>query len=427
MTAAAADQLDEEDVPLEECSSFLVEEIEIEMQEEQLIPADTTVIGHLTDKVSTATAATTAVDQEPDVLLHDEVEEVVCVSSEEAVTLDSSPPDDFEAVPTPPDSIMSSSAFVCKWTNCDWPGSYDDLVDHIREIHVDLQPYHSLPEQRIVVPVTARRGSKCSSTVSSCSSYDNPASVTSSVSSEETTSSSSGLGSRPQPIPCDLFRPSSTASAAASSAIQPENSYVCLWEGCKVYGIRSQKRSWLDRHVLQHSGDKPFKCIVENCGHRFKTQSALERHVNSHFAASNNSSIKEQHSNVNSLSLNSDGCSEHGSDDLSRRTTMMRAKSSGSVGGTPCKGSAKKKRARVRKMLVRPSNEDFFDPAIMHVIQFRLFQQHQSACQSQPVTNGCQPQKRPLTCATGKQATLMHSTVSTMLLIFVVAYSICLL
>ena len=394
---------DDDDVPLEECSSFLVEEIEIEMQEEQLLPADSAASCHRT------------AEHEQAALLHDQVEEVVCVSSEEAVTLDTdSPPDEFEAAEaaTPPHSSISSSAFVCKWTHCDWPGSYDDLVDHIREIHVELQPYHSLPEQR-VAPVAARRGSKCSSTISSCSSYENPASVTSSVSSLSEETSLSGppatrshhcqpFANPSQLSACDSIRPSSAAAAAQQ---QQDKCYVCLWEGCKVYGIRSQKRSWLDRHVLQHSGDKPFKCIVENCGHRFKTQSALERHVNSHFAASNS---KDQQNSANSLSLNSDGCSEHGSDDLSRRTTMMRAKSSGSVAGTPCKGG-KKKRTRVRKLLVRPSSEDFFDPAIMDVIQFRLFQQHQSVVLQQ-VSNAHQPQpqKRPLT----KHTTLMHSTVS---------------
>lgn len=266
MTAAtAADPLDD-DVPLDACSSFLVEEIEIEMRtQDQLLP-DPDLRARC---LKSATAAAAAVDPDP-VLLHDgTVEEVVCVSSEEAVTLDTdSQPvgDDFEPhcmeAPTPPGSTMSTSSFVCKWTNCDWPGSYDDLVDHIREIHVELQPYHSLPEQRIA-PVASRRGSKCSSTISSCSSYENPASVTSSVSSEETASSSAPPATRSHPTssssssssssslfanPCDSFRPSS-----ASVQQQQDKCYVCLWEGCKVYGIRSQKRSWLDRHVLQVS------------------------------------------------------------------------------------------------------------------------------------------------------------------------------
>lgn len=39
-------------------------------------------------------------------------------------------------------STSKNSSIICKWVNCDWPGHSDDLVDHIREIHVDLQPYH---------------------------------------------------------------------------------------------------------------------------------------------------------------------------------------------------------------------------------------------------------------------------------------------
>ena len=60
-------------------------------------------------------------------------------------------------------------------------------------------------------------------------------------------------------------------------------SYVCKWEGCKVFNKASCNKSWLDRHILLHSGDKPFCCIVDGCGMRFPSQYGLERHVNSHF------------------------------------------------------------------------------------------------------------------------------------------------
>ncbi|XP_046994500.1 LOW QUALITY PROTEIN: zinc finger protein aebp2 [Schistocerca americana] len=59
--------------------------------------------------------------------------------------------------------------------------------------------------------------------------------------------------------------------------------YVCLWTSCKVYGRTSCSRSWLERHVLSHGGNKPFRCIVDGCGQRFSSQTTLERHVNSHF------------------------------------------------------------------------------------------------------------------------------------------------
>jgi len=59
--------------------------------------------------------------------------------------------------------------------------------------------------------------------------------------------------------------------------------YVCLWVGCKVYARTSCSRSWLERHVLSHGGNKPFRCIVDGCGQRFSSQTTLERHVNGHF------------------------------------------------------------------------------------------------------------------------------------------------
>ena len=59
--------------------------------------------------------------------------------------------------------------------------------------------------------------------------------------------------------------------------------FVCKWTSCKVYDRPSCSKAWLERHVLTHSGDKPFRCIVAGCGQRFTSQSGLERHVNGHF------------------------------------------------------------------------------------------------------------------------------------------------
>uniref|UniRef100_A0A1B6GXZ9 C2H2-type domain-containing protein n=2 Tax=Cuerna arida TaxID=1464854 RepID=A0A1B6GXZ9_9HEMI len=65
--------------------------------------------------------------------------------------------------------------------------------------------------------------------------------------------------------------------------------FVCLWNGCKVYDRASCSRSWLERHVLSHGGNKPFRCIVDGCGQRFSSQIMLERHVNQHFNQTENS------------------------------------------------------------------------------------------------------------------------------------------
>ena len=64
---------------------------------------------------------------------------------------------------------------------------------------------------------------------------------------------------------------------------QKGEKFVCLWDGCKVYDKKSSSRSWLERHILCHSGDKPFRCIVDGCRISFTSQKGLERHVNSHF------------------------------------------------------------------------------------------------------------------------------------------------
>ncbi|KAK3097643.1 hypothetical protein FSP39_011688 [Pinctada imbricata] len=64
---------------------------------------------------------------------------------------------------------------------------------------------------------------------------------------------------------------------------QKGDKFVCLWIGCKVYDIKSSSKSWLKRHILCHSGDKPFRCIVDGCKMSFTSQKGLERHVNSHF------------------------------------------------------------------------------------------------------------------------------------------------
>lgn len=72
--------------------------------------------------------------------------------------------------------------------------------------------------------------------------------------------------------------------------------FLCLWAGCKVYNKPSCSYSWLERHVVSHSGDKPFKCIVDRCGLRFTSQGALERHINNHFNVNANNHAKSSRS-----------------------------------------------------------------------------------------------------------------------------------
>ncbi|XP_038266650.1 zinc finger protein AEBP2 isoform X4 [Dermochelys coriacea] len=70
--------------------------------------------------------------------------------------------------------------------------------------------------------------------------------------------------------------------------------FVCLWKGCKVYNTPSTSQSWLQRHMLTHSGDKPFKCVVGGCNASFASQGGLARHVPTHFSQQNSSKVASQ-------------------------------------------------------------------------------------------------------------------------------------
>ncbi|KAF3855016.1 hypothetical protein F7725_023071 [Dissostichus mawsoni] len=70
--------------------------------------------------------------------------------------------------------------------------------------------------------------------------------------------------------------------------------FVCLWKGCKVYNTPSTSQSWLHRHMLTHSGDKPFKCVVGGCNASFASQGGLARHVPSHFSQQSSSKMSSQ-------------------------------------------------------------------------------------------------------------------------------------
>ena len=60
--------------------------------------------------------------------------------------------------------------------------------------------------------------------------------------------------------------------------------FVCLWDGCKVYNTPSSSRTWLMKHILDHCGDKPFRCVFGGCRLSFRTQGGLIRHVQTHLS-----------------------------------------------------------------------------------------------------------------------------------------------
>ena len=116
------------------------------------------------------------------------------------------------ALPACPDQVQ------CLWKNCTASlVSGQSLLDHIQSAHVSTQA----------------------------------------SSSKSATPSSSNASS---PIP---------ESAPATATTEQ---YSCEWEGCKVQSRKSSSRTWLERHVLLHVGNKPFRCIVDSCEQRFGSQ-----------------------------------------------------------------------------------------------------------------------------------------------------------
>ncbi|KAF3704831.1 Zinc finger protein AEBP2 Adipocyte enhancer-binding protein 2 -like protein [Channa argus] len=97
---------------------------------------------------------------------------------------------------------------------------------------------------------------------------------------------------------CQLLFPSSPDLAehirATHVDAQRGGVFVCLWKGCKVYNTPSTSQSWLQRHMLTHSGDKPFKCVVGGCNATFASQGGLARHVPTHFSSQSSSKVSNQ-------------------------------------------------------------------------------------------------------------------------------------
>ncbi|XP_034077722.1 zinc finger protein aebp2-like isoform X2 [Gymnodraco acuticeps] len=94
---------------------------------------------------------------------------------------------------------------------------------------------------------------------------------------------------------CQLLFPSSPDLAEHIRATHVDGQrggvFVCMWKGCKVYNTPSTSQSWLQRHMLTHSGDKPFKCVVGGCNATFASQGGLARHVPTHFSSQSSSKV----------------------------------------------------------------------------------------------------------------------------------------
>ncbi|XP_042351725.1 zinc finger protein AEBP2-like isoform X1 [Plectropomus leopardus] len=115
--------------------------------------------------------------------------------------------------------------------------------------------------------------------------------------------------------------------------------FVCLWKGCKVYNTPSTSQSWLQRHMLTHSGDKPFKCVVGGCNASFASQGGLARHVPSHFSQQSSSKVSSQ--------------------------TKLKEESPSKA------GLNKRKKLRNKRRCSLPRPHDFFDAQTMDAIRHR--------------------------------------------------------
>jgi len=56
----------------------------------------------------------------------------------------------------------------------------------------------------------------------------------------------------------------------------------CCWKGCKNYKQPSVSFSWLERHAVDHIDTKPIACIMTGCAKKFRTNTDLEKHVQTH-------------------------------------------------------------------------------------------------------------------------------------------------
>ncbi|XP_059079945.1 uncharacterized protein LOC131878061 [Tigriopus californicus] len=150
---------------------------------------------------------------------------------------------------------------------------------------------------------------------------------------------------------------------------EDEFQYKCLWVGCKVHGKGSSSRTWLEKHILSHGGNKPFQCIVDGCKKRFSTQSLLERHVNGHFKSTTANASQSQPGTSSGF---------HGSARKSMDST------SGS--STPLNSIVKSMRKAGRKLKYRKTIYsarifDLFDLGMMAKMQEQLARVH-SVCEN---------------------------------------------
>lgn len=82
--------------------------------------------------------------------------------------------------------------------------------------------------------------------------------------------------------------------------------FMCLWSECRLFKVSSLSFSWLERHVLEHSGAQPYVCIFyPACRQRLATQVLLERHVQRAHLACDLDNRQQHRNNSNNAITNS--------------------------------------------------------------------------------------------------------------------------
>lgn len=133
---------------------------------------------------------------------------------------------------------------------------------------------------------------------------------------------------------------------------EDEFQYKCLWIGCKVFGKGSSSKTWLEKHALNHGGNKPFQCIVDGCNLRFGTQTLLERHVNNHFKKKNSAAENGENGNGSGT----------GNEEISNSALKLIRKVSTVTG----------KKLKLRKTIYSARIFDLFDMGVMARLRVRF-------------------------------------------------------
>jgi uncharacterized Zn-finger protein len=59
-----------------------------------------------------------------------------------------------------------------------------------------------------------------------------------------------------------------------------KKSYACMWQGCEREHRPFAQRQKIIRHLVTHTGDRPFVC--KECGYQCSQESVLEQHMRTH-------------------------------------------------------------------------------------------------------------------------------------------------